>query len=83
MSTFLFLYSFHFNSAAGDPLYLTPYIQAGDIQTAKDLARVSDPLPQIGTALESYAGFLTVDEAVNANTFFWFFPATVSIITLF
>ena len=61
-----------------NPLYLTPYIQSGDIATAKDLARVTDPLPDLENEnIESYAGFLTVAPATNNNMFFWFFPAQV------
>nr|AKO90273.1 cathepsin A4 [Tigriopus japonicus] len=60
----------------GEPLYLTPLIQSGDITTAQDLARVTDPLPGTeSTPMESYSGFITVDEAFDSNTFFWFFPA--------
>lgn len=62
----------------GETLYLTPYIDAGDIENARELARVIDPLPGVGTeAPESYSGYLTVNEATNSNMFFWFFPAAV------
>ena len=33
----------HF-SDAGLPLYLTPYIESGDIETGRQLAKVVDPL---------------------------------------
>eukprot|EP00095_Tigriopus_kingsejongensis_P005174 maker-scaffold237_size242172-snap-gene-1.29 protein:Tk05174 transcript:maker-scaffold237_size242172-snap-gene-1.29-mRNA-1 annotation:"serine carboxypeptidase" len=60
----------------GEPLYLTPYIQSGDIATGKSLSQVTDPLPGVESAgIDSYAGFLTVNEATNSNMFFWFFPA--------
>ena len=62
----------------GETLYLTPYIEAGDIENARELARVVDPLPGVDTdAPESYSGYLTVNDATNSNMFFWFFPAAV------
>jgi hypothetical protein len=65
---------------AGTPLYLTPYIESGDIETGKEMARVVDPLDGLaaGESVESYAGFFTVNKATRSNMFFWFFPATVS-----
>ena len=69
-----------FSRDVGEPLYLTPYIQSGDIATAKSLSRVTDPLPDLeGENIESYAGFLTVAPITNNNMFFWFFPATVQL----
>nr|ANG83462.1 vitellogenic carboxypeptidase-like protein [Biston betularia] len=56
----------------GSPLMLTPYIESGKIQEAKDLSRVAFPdFPEV----ESYAGFFTVDKTYNSNQFFWYFPA--------
>ena len=70
--------SLSFHRDVGEPLYLTPYIQSGDIATAKSLAQVTDPLPDLENEnIESYAGFLTVEPSTNNNMFFWFFPATV------
>ena len=67
-------------SDVGEPLYLTPYIQSGDIETAKSLARVTDPLPDLENEnIESYSGFITVEPSTNSNMFFWFFPAQVNI----
>ena len=69
---------FTFTSRNGDPLLLTPYIESGDIETGRDLARVTDPLPDIGSAIsEHYTGFITTDRVNDGNMFFWFFPATV------
>ena len=34
----------------GEPLYLTPYIESGDIATAKTLSEVTDPLDGIPTS---------------------------------
>jgi len=60
----------------GETLYLTPYIQSGDIQTGRDLSKVVDPIPGVEEYnIESYSGFLTVNPATNNNMFFWFFPA--------
>jgi hypothetical protein len=32
----------------GDALYLTPYIESGDLETAKRLAEVTEPLDGLG-----------------------------------
>ena len=60
---------------AGKPLFLTPYIQKGKIDEARELARVTNL-----TSVVSYSGFLTVNAEYNSNLFFWFFPAAVSFI---
>ncbi|KAF0754804.1 venom serine carboxypeptidase-like [Aphis craccivora] len=52
-------------------LYLTPLIQAGRI----DEARLASKVKPLKAAIESYSGYLTVDEAHGSNMFFWFFPA--------
>jgi len=57
-------------------VFLTEYIERGDLAGARDASRVTDPLPGV-TVSDSYAGYITVDPAINGNTFFWFFPATV------
>ncbi|CAA9997538.1 unnamed protein product [Nesidiocoris tenuis] len=51
------------------PLFLTPYIDRGDILDARHLARNRPLLADV----ESYSGFLTVNHARDTNTFFWFF----------
>lgn len=56
---------------AGEPLLLSPYIDSGKIEEARKLAEVPAMLPGV----TSYSGFITVDQACNANMFFWFFPA--------
>jgi len=62
--------------AVGQPLFLTPYIDAGDLETARNMARVDSSLLQGAPSdLESYSGFITADQANNGNMFFWFFPA--------
>ena len=62
----------------GEPLFLTPFIQNGDIEAGRELAKVDSSLLQgLNDAVESYSGFLTVDAPNNGNMFFWFFPAAV------
>jgi len=67
-------------SNAGEALYLTPFIESGRIQEAKNLSRVVSPLDGLPAhqEVESYSGFLTVNKNTDSNIFFWFFPATVS-----
>jgi len=63
-------------SLTGSPLYLTPYIESGDVAGGRSMARVdSTMLDGINEDIESYSGFLTVDKPHNGNMFFWFFPA--------
>lgn len=78
MSAWLLLLLFTFvcsSSAAvevGDGgLLLTPLIRAGRI----DEARAACNVTPLKAAIESYSGYLTVDEAHGSNLFFWFFPA--------
>jgi len=60
----------------GSPLYLTPYIEDGDIEGGQLASFVdSTQLAGINRNIESYAGLLTVDKPNNGNMFFWFFPA--------
>jgi len=62
--------------AVGEPLYLTPYIESGDVDTGKALSSVdSTMLMGLDSEIESYSGFLTVDAENNGNMFFWFVPA--------
>ena len=66
----------HSPADVGEPLFLTPYIEAGDLETARGLARVDATLLEGSHSdIESYAGLITVDAANNGNMFFWFFPA--------
>ncbi|XP_038209246.1 venom serine carboxypeptidase-like [Zerene cesonia] len=57
---------------AGEPLLLTPMIDANNLEEARNAARVDGEyiLPD----MESYAGYLTVNKEYNANLFFWYFP---------
>ncbi|XP_058383579.1 probable serine carboxypeptidase CPVL [Diceros bicornis minor] len=59
---------------AGQPLVLTPYIKAGNLEEGRQLSLVA-PFP--GSNVKSYAGYITVNETYNSNLFFWFFPAQV------
>ncbi|XP_071108886.1 probable serine carboxypeptidase CPVL isoform X2 [Haliotis cracherodii] len=54
----------------GQPLFLTPYLESGDIQKAKEMSLTTSPIITKG-----YSGFLTVNKTINSNMFFWFFPA--------
>ena len=64
-----------FNSSnVGDPLILTPLIENGNLDDARNLsildARFSD--------IVSYTGFFTVNKKYNSNLFFWYVPAQVT-----
>lgn len=51
----------------GDPLILTPLIEAGNLEEARNLSLVGD----IGVeGIPSYSGFLTVNPEHNGNLFF-------------
>ncbi len=60
------------NVNPGEPLYLSPLIEAGQLSQAMEAALASDFFPVI-----SYSGFITVNSTYNSNLFFWFFPAEV------
>lgn len=60
----------------GEPLFLSPLIKAGKLEEARSKARV-DGLPN-APQIESYSGYLTVNEEFNSNIFFWFFPSKVN-----
>lgn len=57
----------------GKPLFLTPFLQNDEPEMAKNYSRVRG-LPG-AEDLESYSGYLTVNEEFNSNLFFWFFPS--------
>ncbi|CAF3109717.1 unnamed protein product [Rotaria socialis] len=55
----------------GEPLFLTPYLEQGQIEKARQLSSVElPPYKQ-----QSFSGYLTVNKQYNSNMFFWFFPA--------
>lgn len=58
----------------GDPLFLTPLIESGKIDVARQKASVQH---KEMADVDSYAGYLTVNKQYNSNLFFWFFPAKV------
>lgn len=60
---------------AGDPLFLTQYIESGNITEGRRLARV--PFTE-SLNIKSYAGYFTVNKTYDSNQFFWYFPAMVS-----
>lgn len=58
----------------GSPLFLTPYVENGNIEEGKRLARV--PFTE-SLRIKSYAGYFTVNKKYDSNQFFWYFPAMV------
>ncbi|KAG9476207.1 hypothetical protein GDO78_002996 [Eleutherodactylus coqui] len=59
----------------GEPLFLTPYLDSGKIDEARELSLVGK-LP--GSNVKSYSGYLTVNKTYDSNLFFWFFPAQLN-----
>lgn len=59
----------------GEPLFLTPLIENGKIEEAREKAVVQHK--EMGD-VSSYSGYFTVDKKYNSNLFLWFFPAMVS-----
>lgn len=48
----------------GDPLFLTPYLEAGKVKEGREAARVNHSRI---VGFESYTGFFTVDKTYNSN----------------
>lgn len=67
--------AFHDGGDPGEPLFLTDLIKAGDLEKAREDAKVQH---EDMTAVASYSGYFTVDKKLGANTFFWYFPAEVA-----
>ncbi|XP_069684756.1 venom serine carboxypeptidase-like [Periplaneta americana] len=64
------------NPVQGDvglPLILTPYIETGDIETARNLSSVAGG--PFSNDVLSFSGYFTVNKDYNSNLFVWFFPA--------
>lgn len=61
-------------TTSSGPLYLTPYIESGQVALGKAKACVTygDLLLK---GIESYSGYFTVNQTYNSNLFFWYFPA--------
>lgn len=65
------------SSEAGDdnePLYVSEYIERGELEFAREKSRVFDPR-LVALGINSYSGYVTVDKKYNSNIFFWYFPA--------
>lgn len=60
------------NGDPGKPLFLTPIIKSGQIEQAQQLAAVNHTHFK---GVDSYSGYLTVDEKTESHLFFWYFPA--------
>ncbi|XP_030557784.1 venom serine carboxypeptidase [Drosophila novamexicana] len=58
----------------GQPLFLTPLIHDDKLprEQVRQLARVNGSQFH---GVESYSGYLTVDQGYNSNMFFWYFPS--------
>jgi len=57
-----------------EPLFLSKYIESGQIEKGQKLAAVNYPdLLKMG--IKSYSGYLTVNKTYDSNLFFWYFPA--------
>ncbi|CAH2045193.1 unnamed protein product, partial [Iphiclides podalirius] len=54
-----------------DHLMLTPLIDRGEAKLARSLSRNE---PSILKNLESYSGYITANQSVDWNLFFWYFP---------
>ncbi|XP_034178635.1 venom serine carboxypeptidase [Osmia lignaria lignaria] len=65
-------YPFPDDEDTGKPLFLTPLIESGRIEEARNNAVVQHKEMD---DVSSYAGYLTVNKYYNSNMFFWFFPA--------
>lgn len=62
-----------------EPLFLTPYIEQGKLDEARNLSLVRN-LPGLSSSesVKSYSGYLTVNKKYNSNIFFWLFPPMVN-----
>ncbi|XP_049887399.1 venom serine carboxypeptidase-like [Pectinophora gossypiella] len=56
----------------GTALILTPYIKENRLEEARNACRVSNQDLFLG--VDSYSGFFTVNETLESNMFFWYFP---------
>lgn len=54
-----------------EPLILTPLIEQGRIDEARNASVVN---PELFLNVTSYSGYLTVNKTYNSNMFFWYFP---------
>lgn len=58
----------------GEPLLLTPLIESGKINEAREKSAVEHAEIE---GINSYSGYFTVNKDYGSNMFFWFFPAQV------
>ena len=58
----------------GQPLILTPLLEAGQVEKARELSMVKN----LSNSIETYTGFFTVNKKYDSNLFFWFAPAQVN-----
>lgn len=65
--------SFQDDGDPGEPLFLTPLIRQNKLDDARKLANVTEP--EITQFVESYSGYLTVNDTYQSNLFFWYFKA--------
>lgn len=65
-------YPLHEGEDPGEPLFLTPLIESGKIDEAREKALVQH---KDINDVSGYAGYITVNKEYNSNMFFWFFPA--------
>lgn len=61
------------DASPGETLYLTPLINEGNLEEAKNLCKVGNIPADV--QVPSYAGYITVNQQLNSNLFFWFVPS--------
>ena len=68
-----------FDEDVGQPLILTPFLESGQVQKARELSMVKNLTSSSSSSakIETYSGFLTVNKTYDSNLFFWFAPAQV------
>ncbi|CAH2104268.1 unnamed protein product [Euphydryas editha] len=59
------------NEDNGTALILTPYIEKGQLDEARNASVVNS---KVFLGVNSYSGFITVNKTYNSNIFFWYFP---------
>jgi len=74
-SQFLLIGLLFLSGESNGQLLLTPYIQAGLTKEARDVSRVDNLSTNFN--IESYSGFIAINEEFNSNIFFWYFPPIV------
>jgi len=68
-----------FDEDVGQPLILTPFLESGQVEKARELSMVKNLSTSSSSArIETYSGFLTVNKTYDSNLFFWYAPAQFS-----